>query len=379
MKNSVFFVALAVFATATSAHAMTWCHDYTYFRASAFALGKGKDKNNLSPVALKSRLQALGYRRIAALKPGESAPLKKGDVVLIGSADDGQDEDHSGFVTDDAGHIDHLIQKLGESGKPYTVEELEKAYDPAFESLLVRRGWTISELRERKRKVNGVESDSIYKNKTFQIYRRVLDQKSLVGVWTATVTKTTRVPLTAAKDAAGMPRCTVLEADPDKGLIRYSYPSQPSGNPIEVTINFLPLPKVILEGEVLAFSAKLSTLSSTDDLLEDEFQLLVTGNGKKPKTRKGTVFFDTEDLRFRTSLKDPLKVNFSVQTPQGNFVKDAPPREGMMSFAWPAYDPDAFLTQRTINVSVHKLEGLQYIYIRRELPLGEAARLKYPD
>ena len=379
MKKRVLLAAFAVFSSATSGQAITWCHDYTYYRATEFALGKGKDKNNLGPVSLKSRLQVLGYRRVAALKPGESAPLKKGDVVIIGNAADGQEEDHSGFITDDTGHIDHLIQKLGESGKPYTSAELEKAYDPAFESLLVRRGWTIAELRERKRTVNGIAKDSIYKDKTFLVYRRVLDQNSIVGIWVATVAPTTRSPLTAAKDAAGVARCTVLEAKPDEGLIRYAYKSQPMGNPIEVTVRFSPPPKVILDGEQVSFYAKLSTISPTEDLLEDEFQLLVTGNGKKPRTRKGTVFFDTEDMRFRTSLKDPKKVNFSVQTPQGSFIKDAPPPEGTMSFEWPAYDPDAFLAQRTINVSVHKLESLQYIYTRRELPLGEAARLKYPD
>ncbi len=84
-------LALAVLTHFSPLSAISWCHDYSYYRVT------GQDSNNLSVGALRAALTRLKYKLVE-----DSADLRPGDVVIIGVA-------HSGFVNDQ-GHIDHYIQ-----------------------------------------------------------------------------------------------------------------------------------------------------------------------------------------------------------------------------------------------------------------------------
>jgi len=84
-------LALAALAHFTPLPAISWCHDYSYYRVT------GKDSDNLSPGGLRNALAKLKYKLVQG-----STDLRPGDVVIIGNA-------HSGFVNAQ-GSIDHYIQ-----------------------------------------------------------------------------------------------------------------------------------------------------------------------------------------------------------------------------------------------------------------------------
>jgi len=100
----------------TASEAVTWCHDYSWYRVS------GRDTNETSPDTLRARLKAAGYKRFpftrAAQFPDRAMKVLKPGYVII--MDGGG---HSGYVNAQ-GRIDHFIQLQGESGNK------RKARDP---------------------------------------------------------------------------------------------------------------------------------------------------------------------------------------------------------------------------------------------------------
>jgi hypothetical protein len=159
---SIFVIVLIL--TVVPVRAIEWCHDYVFYIISKQKdpNGIGKDSNGIQGPALRDELHARGYDVFKILTPGtpnESRFLKKGDVVIFfGLTPKGEVVDsHSGVVVDDQGHIDHFLQKFGttrrtaENPNPraitYTPLEAESKYDEVLKTTLVRRGWTLQQIR----------------------------------------------------------------------------------------------------------------------------------------------------------------------------------------------------------------------------------------
>ncbi|CAN1485390.1 hypothetical protein MCEMSE15_00026 [Fimbriimonadaceae bacterium] len=361
------FKSLMVFGlivTANVGSAITWCHDYTLYRASQFATGKGKDFNNMDPMGLKSRLTALGYSLAFMARPGDSQALQAGDVIIIGNASEGQPEDHSGFVTDNEGHIDHLIQMFGSSGMPRDVSQIANVMDPAFGEPLLRRGWTISDLRDRKRTVNGVSSDSIYKNKTFQIFRRARLMTDEVNVWTSTA-------------ANPEPVGTLPKISPTVnwklGTIQYV---NATNNRIQ--IEFTLPPNIILDGEEVQLKAEIRHQAS-NAYAPDQFKLDIGGNVKKPRPLHGGIFADPTQYSVAVSLNDPEAALVTFSTPDGRKIKDAAPAKGEVRFPWPKFVPNEVIEYRDLSLRLSGVGTYRLRYQRQNMKLRDALTLKFPD
>ena len=145
-----------VVALELPAPAITWCHDYTFFRVTA------KDSNRCSPTTLRDALHKEKYDHcfnltarpkrpqpvgvevdtkdlqisFQATEPGspESARLLPGDVLIIG-------EDHSGIVGE-SGRIEHFVQTAGQSGIAHRPEQLALLSN----FFINERAWTLNQL-----------------------------------------------------------------------------------------------------------------------------------------------------------------------------------------------------------------------------------------
>lgn len=148
-KRKIVFLTIIAFTIAASpVQAIEWCHDYVFW-----VISKGQNSNGMPPQKLRDELKKRGYDIFKVLTRGtanESGFLKKGDVLIF-------DEAHSGVVVDDKGRIDHFLQKFGTTGRSanapnpkavtYTPEEAITEYDPILKTTLLRRAWTIQQIR----------------------------------------------------------------------------------------------------------------------------------------------------------------------------------------------------------------------------------------
>ena len=145
MKKTVssFLAILAIVVASIPAFGITWCHDYVYYVVT------GKDSNGISPGKLRYELEhTYHYKLVKVLTPqipNESSYLRARDVVIFGDA-------HSGIVVDNAGHIDHFLQKMDvdhpASGHAYTISQALTEYDSTYHTTLVRKGWTLPQIRD---------------------------------------------------------------------------------------------------------------------------------------------------------------------------------------------------------------------------------------
>jgi len=353
-------VALGLFlATATISPAITWCHDYAIFRASQHVLGRGVDINNLGTTGLKSRLTALGYTLVALDRPGSNTRLEQGDVVIIGNNAEGQAEDHSGFVTDADGRIDHLVQMFGDSNRPYVPSQIDNLFDPRLNEKLVRKGWTINDLRTRKRMLDGKEVVNLYAPKTFLIYRRTRQLTDLVGVWTAPTQPTPVNPASRRPD---------FSVDFAKGIAKHG----------GTEITFSTIPTMIIVKEEVAVVLQLK--NTVDDAFTEQRALIhFTGNFAKPKPLHGGIFADPTQFSVEASLCDPAKALVSFKTPTGQSIKDAPPFRGEIRFSWPAFLPSAVIEHREVLYKFPENIQFRQRFQRQEMKLADALKLKYPD
>lgn len=372
MKLGLF---LGISWLAAQASAVTVCHDYTYFRVSEHILGKGKDTNLNSPVSLKARLRRLGYKRVASLKPGDVAVLQKGDAIIIGDAAQGQPEDHSGFVVDGAGHIDHFIQSLDGQGVAYAPSALDSAFDSRLQVPLVRKGWTVSDLRDRKRVVNGSEMDSIYKHKVFQVFRKAQETLDEVAVWV--LDPSHKPPVAGPRpDSNGSPSCTEIKFQPSLGILQYLRPLAPGSTPTRVSVSFVAIPKVIVEGEQVQFYAHIEREPMGQEIADDEIAVSAALESSGPPTKSSGLFVDEARKRIRVSLLDPAKALVKVKDPvTGKFVPDAPPATNNLLFEWPELNEGTLVPFRYINVSCRYFEIIQYRYVRKVMTLDQARKL----
>lgn len=134
--NRPMLPALALLIAAATAQAVTFCHDYTYYRVT------GKDSNDLGVEALKMFLEKNGYKPFpftaAAERPDAMKSLKPGDVIIFGTA-------HSGFVG--AKGIDHFLQVKGMGNMPWPVDELPLFKEGRLGGLHI--GDTIAQVKTR--------------------------------------------------------------------------------------------------------------------------------------------------------------------------------------------------------------------------------------
>jgi len=148
-------LCLVLIILPVQAHSITWCHDYSYYKAT------GQDTNKTGPDKLRKTLSKLGYKRFpftnAALLPQAQRKLKPGDVIIIGEA-------HSGVVNQE-GLIDHFIQVFGASGTAYRPQEI--LLMPNF-----KQGWTLIQMMNFTRKTPDGRSIQPYKNKQVEVWRR---------------------------------------------------------------------------------------------------------------------------------------------------------------------------------------------------------------
>ncbi len=80
----------------------------------------------------------------------ESSYLRKGDVLIFQTLDGSGlwwNDDHSGIVVDEYGCIDHFLQKFGSSGTAYAIPEAFMEWDNIDNDFLLRRGWTLQQIR----------------------------------------------------------------------------------------------------------------------------------------------------------------------------------------------------------------------------------------
>lgn len=356
--------AFSLLGSASPAQAVTWCHDYSWFRATLWSKGKGESVDNLSPGALASRLTGLGYKRAFTLKPGavDGKPLQPGDVVIIGVASEGQEEDHSGFVGT-GGLIDHLIQRFGESGRSYKPQELAEQYDTKLASPLVRTGWSVEDLRTRTRVVDGKEYPNPYRNKTFQVWRKDDALFDEVGVWLLDGSRIK--PFEAAIDL-GTPKSTIVSSVLEKGVLDYTRkPASGEGPPYPVSIRYSPPPRVIIEGDSLRLWADMSH-KAPDEFGDDRFSFELTGNALRAALPVAHL---------SCSLKDPKYGTYRVQ--KGGVWIDVPPEKPKdeLVVLWPAFDPADGIRYRTIKLLTQRVRAINYRYDRRVMQRGDALKL----
>jgi hypothetical protein len=99
LYSAAILIGLAILTS--SAGAVTWCHDYTYYRVS----NNKVDRNKTGVDQLRQLLWAKGYRSQPGSNKWTGHQLKMGDVVIFG-------EDHSGYVrskVNGEGHITHFL------------------------------------------------------------------------------------------------------------------------------------------------------------------------------------------------------------------------------------------------------------------------------
>ena len=126
VKMLLLALALAALVPPVTLPAISWCHDYSYYRVT------GKDSNGLSPDALRAALAKLKYKLVEG-----DTELRPGDVVIIGEA-------HSGFVNAQGG-VDHYIQvreKLSDThSRLVVVSPADVEAQPTF-----HRNWTLRQI-----------------------------------------------------------------------------------------------------------------------------------------------------------------------------------------------------------------------------------------
>src|SRR5262245_23671708 len=103
--------AIALFATASTASALTVCHDFTLYKVA------GSDGNNQGRDELIRQLGSRQYRSILSFNSSDANALAKAqrylrsrDVIVLGTSNG-----HSGVMT--SGGIEHFIQVPGEVGQ----------------------------------------------------------------------------------------------------------------------------------------------------------------------------------------------------------------------------------------------------------------------
>jgi hypothetical protein len=140
----------------TPASGITWCHDYSFYKAT------GKDANKTSPAQLRKRLKELGFKLFpftnAAQNPKAQEKLKSGDIIIFG-------DDHSGVVNDKE-LIDHFIQKYGASGTKYQPEQLDTMEN-------FKRNWTLLQILNFERIMSDGRKLYPYKSKSVEVWRKV--------------------------------------------------------------------------------------------------------------------------------------------------------------------------------------------------------------
>ena len=126
-------LALAALGHLTPLPAISWCHDYSYYRVT------GKDHDGLSVDELRAALTGLKFKLVSG-----SRDLKPGDVVIIGPM-------HSGFVNEQGG-IDHYIQMKKFPDKilspPLFVSTAEVESQPTF-----YRNWPLERILSFEREI----------------------------------------------------------------------------------------------------------------------------------------------------------------------------------------------------------------------------------
>jgi hypothetical protein len=217
----------------------------------------------------------------------------------------------------------------------------------------------MSDLRNRKRKSKGIEIDSVYKNKTFQVFRRTRQLQDQIYAWISS---------------------DVTRANPNaktKGLFAVDFVK---GEAVDETakITFSRLPKLILEGEEVGISAEMY-LPTALEYTEQRFQMYITGNLVKPRAIHGGIFANPLTFSLEISLCDPAKSLVSFKTPDGKSIKDAPPAKGEVRFPWPKPNPESFVEYRDVITSFPG--GAQYRerYTRQPMMLKEVLHRKYPE
>jgi hypothetical protein len=156
MKTFVYSaLLLGVLALSFHLDAITWCHDYSWYKAT------GKDANRTSPDSLRKQLKKLGYKMFpftnAAQNPKAQAKLKSGDVIIFGN-------DHSGVVNS-KGLIDHFLQKAGASGVQYAVKDID-----SLSSMM--HDWTLLQLVNFERVTPEGAKLHPYQNKSVEVWRK---------------------------------------------------------------------------------------------------------------------------------------------------------------------------------------------------------------
>lgn len=121
MRKAIGLCAALLLILGLPVWAIVVCHDYTHWRALGtdpvpLLPGKsGVKGNGLGVTQLRAALKAGGDREFKLTVKAHENPeeaqrhLKVGDVIVLGDT-------HSGIVSDAEGHIDHWLQKFGESG-----------------------------------------------------------------------------------------------------------------------------------------------------------------------------------------------------------------------------------------------------------------------
>ncbi len=176
--------AVTVFgAVAPSAQAITWCHDYTLWEASARKINENQvgprtDPRHASRPGLRERLTALGFqcvKTLGPLAPGADGELKPGDAIILGEA-------HSGFVNRQK-RIDHFVQTPGAVGVARTPEDAMR--QPNYHG-----GQTLVDVWNFTREGTAANGTTFrvtpYRNTPVEVWRRVGDLRVTVTWNTAT-------------------------------------------------------------------------------------------------------------------------------------------------------------------------------------------------
>lgn len=182
------------------AQSITWCHDYSLYKATEFATGKQTNFDRTSISKLRNSLKDLGYKRYdftnAAKNPRAQEKLNRGYIIIFG-------DDHSGVINKN--HlIDHFIQKYGASGTSYLPEQLE-----SLESF--KRSWTLKQIINFKRKTSDGRIIFPYRNKSVEVWKKSVDQSATEKAdW-------------VLKD--GYPKFTPFESSPPEKFLSHRSPA----------------------------------------------------------------------------------------------------------------------------------------------------------